>query len=148
MPTDPLILLTRDPLDAQAVERLVADPCAGAVVAFVGVTRNQHLNRGVLGLEYEALDTVAQAMLAKLRDEAVSRFGLVKAAVHHRLGRVDIGEASVVIAVSAAHRAAAFDGCRLLIDELKTTVPIWKKEFYADGSAPEWVGPDGKPIAV
>ncbi|MEI6233442.1 MAG: molybdenum cofactor biosynthesis protein MoaE [Planctomycetota bacterium] len=142
------ILLTRSPLDAPAIERLAADPSAGAVVSFIGVTRNHHLGRGVLGLEYEALESLARKMLEKLRSDAMQRFGLVRAVIHHRLGRVDIGEASVVIAVSAAHRGAAFDGCRFLIDDLKTTVPIWKKEFYADGSAPEWVGPDGKPISI
>ncbi len=148
MSVDPYILLTRDQLDAQAVERLVADPGAGGVVAFVGLTRDHHLGRGVLGLEYEAHLILAEKMLAKLRDDAMQRFGLVRAAIHHRMGRVEIGEASVVIAVSSAHRAAAFDACRFLIDELKTTVPIWKKEFYSDGSEPVWVGPDGKPIAV
>lgn len=143
-----LIVLTRAALDARALERLVADPGAGAVVSFVGLTRDHHLGRRVLGLEYEAHEILAKKMLEKLRDEAIQRFGLVRAAIHHRLGRVEIGEASVVIAVSSAHRAAAFDGCRFLIDALKTNVPIWKKEFYADGSAPEWVGPDGNPVSI
>ena len=148
MPEPVLILLTRAPLDASALEALVADPSAGAVVSFIGLTRNNHLGRRVLGLEYEAHEVIAAKMLEKLRAEAVDRFGLVRAAIHHRLGHIEIGEASVAIAVSSRHRTAAFDGCRFLIDELKTTVPIWKKEFYADNSAPEWVGPDGKPITI
>lgn len=143
-----LIVLTRAPLDARALERLVADPSTGAVVSFIGLTRDNHLGRPVLGLEYEAQESLALKMLEILSAEAVQRFGLVRAAIHHRLGRIEIGEASVAIAVSSAHRAAAFDGCRFLIDALKTSVPIWKKEFYADGSAPEWVGPDGNPVSI
>jgi molybdopterin synthase catalytic subunit len=149
MPDDtatPWVLLTRAALDAAALERRVAAPAAGAVVAFVGLTRDHHLGRRVVSLEYEALEPVALKMLEALRGEALARHGLARAALHHRLGRVEIGEASVVIAVSAAHRGMAFDGCRFLIDELKTRVPIWKKESYADGSEPVWVGPDGKPV--
>ncbi len=148
MPETNFILLTRSPLDVQALERLVADSTAGAVVTFIGLTRDNHLGRKVLGLEYEAHEALAKKMLERLRGVAMQRFGLARAALHHRLGRVAIGEASVVIAVSAAHRREAFNGCRFLIDELKTTVPIWKKEYYADGSAPEWVGPDGKPVSI
>ncbi|HLX61063.1 MAG TPA: molybdenum cofactor biosynthesis protein MoaE [Planctomycetota bacterium] len=142
------VSLTRDALGAQAIERLAADPAAGAVVSFIGVTRDNHFGRRVITLEYEAHETLALKMLEKLCAQALEQFGLIRAAVYHRLGKVEIGEASVVIAVSAAHRGAAFDGCRFLIDELKTTVPIWKKEYYADGSEPVWVGPDGKPVQI
>jgi molybdopterin synthase catalytic subunit len=99
-------------------------------------------------LEYEAQEPLALKMLERLRTQAMERFGLLHAAVYHRLGTVEIGAASVVIAVSAAHRGAAFDGCRFLIDALKTSVPIWKKEYYADGPAPEWVGPDGNVVQI
>lgn len=148
MKSVPHIALTREVLDAKAIERLVADSRAGAVVTFTGITRDNHLGRSVVKLEYEAHETLAVKMLEKLCAQALDRFGLMHAAVYHRLGKVEIGEASVVIAVSAPHRGAAFDGCRFLIDELKTSVPIWKKEFYADGTAPEWVGPDGKPVQI
>lgn len=142
------VALTRSPLDRQSIERLVADPGAGGVVTFVGVTRDNHLGRRVLSLEYEAHETLTLKMLEQLRATALERFKLTRAAVYHRLGKVAIGDASVVISVSAPHRGAAFDGCRFLIDELKNSVPIWKKEHYADGSEPEWVGPDGKTVSI
>jgi len=142
------VALTHAPLNPQAVEALVADPGAGGIVLFVGRTRDQHLGRRVVSLEYEAYPVLALKMLEELRARAVDRFKLTRAAVYHRLGKVEIGEASVVIAVSAPHRAAAFEGCRFLIDELKNKVPIWKKEYYADGAEPEWVGPDGKAITL
>src|ERR1700712_4913299 len=136
-----LVMITRERLDAAALERSIANAATGAVVSFIGLTRDNHLGRRVLGLEYEAHEVLAQKMLEKLRAEAIQKFGLLEAGIHHRFGRVEIGEASVVIVVASAHRAAAFEGCRYLIDELKTSVPIWKKEFYADGAAPIWVGP-------
>ena len=142
------VVLTRAPLDARAVEQLVAHDSAGAVVLFAGLTRDQHQGRGVIQLEYEAHEELALKMLERLRENAISRFQLTRAAVYHRLGKVAIGEASVVIAASSPHRAAAFDGCRFLIDELKTNVPIWKKEYYADSSTPAWVGPDGGTIKI
>jgi len=140
--------ISRRKLNVKAIEASVAIPRTGAVVTFIGLTRDEHSGRRVLTLEYEAQETLALQMLKDLADEAISKFGLTGVAVHHRLGRVKIGEASVVIAVSSAHRGAAFDGCRYLIDTLKTTVPIFKKEYYADGSPPEWVGPDGKPVIL
>lgn len=142
------VLLTREPLDPAAVERSVERPQAGAVVAFVGTTRNVHAGKAVLHLEYEAQETLARKALEALCAEATEKFGLSAAAVHHRLGKLEIGEASVAIAVSAPHRGPAFEGCRYLIDTLKTSIPIFKKEHYADGSAPEWVGPDGKPVRL
>ena len=143
-----LVVLTRAPLDTQAVQRLVADTSAGAIVMFIGITRDSHLGRRVIGLEYEAHEALALKMLERLRSSALERFQLTQAAVYHRLGKVAIGEASVIIAVSSVHRAAAFEGCRFLIDELKTAVPIWKKEYFADGSDPHWVGPDGRPVSI
>lgn len=142
----PPILLTRQILDSARVEAFVQDEAAGAIVCFTGRTRKTHLGKTVLYLEYEAHEELALKTLAQLSADAAQRFDLVKTAIHHRLGRLEIGEASVVIAASSAHRAAAFEGCRYLIDTLKYTVPIWKKEYYDDGSVPEWIGPDGKPV--
>ncbi len=142
------IVLTREALDPPRVENAVRVAGAGAVVAFTGATRDTHLGRGVLRLEYEAQETLARRLLEKLAAQAAEKFGLLGCAIHHRLGRLEIGELSVVIAVSSAHRGNAFDGCRFLIDTLKTTIPIWKKEYYADGSPPQWVGPDGKVVEV
>src|SRR2546429_9909361 len=87
---------------------------------------------------YEAFAEMAEPMLAQLADELIAKHGLCKVAIHHRVGRVEIGEASVVIAVSAAHRAAALEACREAIDTLKNTIPLWKKEGYAGGG--EWIG--------
>jgi len=141
-------LLTRDALQSRDVESRVQSAAAGAVVSFQGTTRNQHLGRGVLYLEYEAHPVLAQKMMLQLCSKAAGKFNLLAAVMHHRSGRIEIGEYSVIIAVSSAHRSAAFDGCRYIIDALKTTVPIWKKEHYTDGSAPQWVGPDGKPLSL
>lgn len=146
--SNPATKLTREVLDPEALNKAVERPEAGAVVSFVGTTRNRHEGRAVLKLAYEAHEPLAKKALEKLRADAIAKFGLSDAAIHHRLGELQIGEASVAIAASAPHRDAAFQGCRYLIDTLKTSVPIWKKEFYADGSAPVWVGPDGKPVQV
>ena len=116
------------------------------MLTFTGTTRNTHGGKQVEYLEYEAHETLAKAMIEKLSAESREKFGLIRVLIQHRLGRVDIGEASVVIAVSSAHRGAAYEGSRWLIDQLKTTIPIFKKEYYADGSTPVWVGPDGKAV--
>jgi molybdopterin synthase catalytic subunit/molybdopterin converting factor small subunit len=126
------------PLDISAVVREVEDPEAGAVASFVGTVRRRSRDRDVLHLEYEAFEEMAEPMLARLGDELTARHGLCAVAIHHRLGRVEIGEASVVIAVSAPHRSAALDACRDAIETLKTTIPLWKKEVYAGGE--EWIG--------
>ena len=100
--------------------------------------RRSSRGRDVLYLEYEAYEEMAEPMLARLAGELTAKHGLCEVAIHHRIGRVEIGEASVVIAVSAPHRAAALDACREAIDTLKTTIPLWKKEVYAGGE--EWIG--------
>jgi molybdopterin synthase catalytic subunit len=140
--------LTRQAIDSARIEKFVNDPSAGAVVSFLGTTRNNHLGKGVLHLEYEAHEAIALKMLRGLCEDAAKKYTLVGAAMAHRLGRLEIGEASVFIAVSSAHRGAAFDGCRYIIDTLKTTVPIFKKEYYADGAPASWVGPDGKAVQI
>jgi len=126
------------PLDLSAAADEVATDEAGAVATFVGTVRRSSRGRDVLYLEYEAFAEMAEPMLAQLADELIAKHGLCKVAIHHRVGRVEIGEASVVIAVSAAHRAAALDACHEAIDTLKNTIPLWKKEVYAGGE--EWIG--------
>jgi len=131
-------LLVSDPLDVAAVVHEVEDPEAGAVASFVGTVRRRSRDRDVLYLEYEAYEEMAEPLLARLGAELTQRHGLCGVAIHHRLGRVEIGQASVVIAVSAPHRSAALDACREAIETLKTTIPLWKKEVYAGGE--EWIG--------
>jgi MoaE-MoaD fusion protein len=130
--------ISADPLDLGAAVAEAASDEAGAVATFVGTVRRSSRGRDVLYLEYEAFAEMAEPMLARLADELTGKHGLCKVAIHHRIGRVEIGEASVVIAISAAHRGAALDACREAIDTLKTTIPLWKKEVYAGGE--EWIG--------
>ncbi|MGH3010059.1 MAG: molybdenum cofactor biosynthesis protein MoaE [Gaiellaceae bacterium] len=131
-------LLVEGPLDVAAVLREVESPEAGAVASFVGTVRRKSRGRDVLFLAYEAYEEMAEEMLAGLGAELTERHGLVAVAIQHRLGQVEIGEASVVIALSAAHRAAALDACREAIETLKSTIPLWKKEVYEGGE--EWIG--------
>lgn len=130
--------LVEGPLDVAAVLREVETPDAGAVASFVGTVRRRSRDRDVLHLEYEAYEEMAEPMLERLAAELTARHGLCSVAIHHRVGRVEIGEASVAIAVSAPHRAAALAACREAIDTLKETIPLWKKELYAGGE--EWIG--------
>jgi molybdopterin converting factor subunit 1 len=125
-------------VDIAALEAAVADPAAGATVTFAGSTRRDNAGRNVLRLEYEAYEPMALREMRKLADEAGRRYGIVRIAIQHRIGVVAIGEVSVAIAVSAAHRAEAFDACRFAIDRLKEIVPIWKKEHFEGGEI--WVG--------
>jgi molybdopterin synthase catalytic subunit/molybdopterin converting factor small subunit len=130
--------ISEAPLDLGAAVAEAASDEAGAVATFVGTVRRSSRGRDVLYLEYEAFAEMAEPMLARLADELTGKHALCKVAIHHRIGRVEIGEASVVIAVSAAHRGAALDACREAIETLKTTIPLWKKEVYAGGE--EWIG--------
>src|SRR5581483_6108233 len=131
-------LLSAEPLDVARVTAEAASDDAGAVATFVGTVRRQSRGRDVVRLEYEAFEEMAEPMLRRLADELTAKHGLCEVAIHHRVGPVEIGEPSVVIAVSAPHRAAALDACREAIDTLKETIPLWKKEIYADGD--EWIG--------
>jgi molybdopterin synthase catalytic subunit len=130
--------ISSEPLDLAHVVEEAASDDAGAVATFVGTVRRRSRDRDVLHLEYEAFEEMAEPMLARLAAELTAKHGLSKVAIHHRIGRVEIGEPSVVIAVSAPHRAAALDACREAIDMLKETIPLWKKEVYAGGE--EWIG--------
>ncbi len=131
-------LISAEPLDVAAVIAEAESADAGAIASFVGTVRRRSRNRDVLYLEYEAFEEMAEPMLKALAAELTAKHGLSSVAIHHRVGRVEIGEASVAIAVSAAHRAAALDACREAIDTLKETIPLWKKEFYDGGD--EWIG--------
>ena len=130
--------ISEEPLDLGAVVAEAASDEAGAVATFLGTVRRSSRGREVLYLEYEAFEEMAEPMLLALADELTAKHGLSRVAIHHRIGRVEIGEASVAIAVSAPHRAAALDACREAIDTLKTTIPLWKKEVYVGGE--EWIG--------
>src|ERR1700722_202378 len=132
------IAIGRAPVDIEALERAVADPSAGATVTFAGTTRNGNAGRRVLRLEYEAYEPMALSEMRKLAREAGERFKIVRIAIQHRISFVAIGETSVAIAVSAAHRAEAFDACRFAIDRLKEVVPVWKKEYFEGGEV--WIG--------
>ena len=130
--------ISPEPLDVARVVDEAASDDAGAVATFVGTVRRRSRDRDVQYLEYEAFEEMAEPMLARLADDLTARHGLTRVAIHHRIGRVEIGEPSVVIAVSAPHRAAALEACREAIDTLKGTIPLWKKEVYAGGE--EWIG--------
>jgi len=135
-----MILLTENPIDIAAVVDSARSPAAGAVVLFLGTAREMTGRRKTSSLEYEAYPEMARAKLGELDDEARRRWPLVECALVHRLGHLDIGEVSVAIAVSSAHRDPAFEAGRWLIDRVKEVVPIWKKENWADGTS-EWVHP-------
>jgi molybdopterin synthase catalytic subunit len=137
MPTTPandLIQLGHDPIDPGALVRHVRTDSDGAVVTFDGCVRDNSHGRRTLYLEYESYESMALANLREIAAELRAKFAIDRVAIAHRLGRLEIGETSVYIAVSAPHRAAAFDACRSAIDTLKRTVPIWKKEYFADGA--------------
>jgi molybdopterin synthase catalytic subunit len=130
------------PLSPDAIAGDVDEPGAGGVVIFSGVVRNETGGRGVKFLEYEGHATMAEAKMREIGAEVRARWsGVRRIAMLHRLGRLEIGESSVLIAVSAAHRGEAFEACRYAIDTLKRTVPIWKKEYFEDGEV--WVGLQG-----
>ncbi len=135
--------LTRDPIP---VERLLAGSAradCGAITLFLGTTRDHHEGRRVTRLSYEAYEAMALAALEALERAALTRFDVATCRIVHRIGEVPLTEASVAVAVAAAHRGAAFDACRWVMDELKRTVPIWKKETYAEGDE-SWV--EGTPL--
>jgi molybdopterin synthase catalytic subunit/molybdopterin converting factor small subunit len=130
--------VTQEPLSLEVVVAEVADERAGAVATFTGTVRRESRDRTVNYLEYEAYAEMAEAVIAQLAADLGGRYDLCAIAIHHRIGRVEIGEASVVIAVSAPHRRDALGACRDAIDTLKQTVPLWKKEVYEGGE--EWIG--------
>ena len=130
--------ITQEPIRLDELTAFVADPGAGAMATFVGTTRDTNEGRRVIRLEYECYPGMAEKEMEKIGQEVLERWPVKKVAMLHRLGRVDIGEASVAIAVSSSHRHAAFEACHYAINQLKETVPIWKKELYEGGEV--WIG--------
>jgi molybdopterin synthase catalytic subunit len=134
------VALVRSPIDVGTLLSEVASPSSGAISLFLGVVRDQNEGRAVCGIEYTAYHAMAELELQRILDEARERFGISRAVVVHRLGELAVGDASVAIVVSHAHRAPALDAVRFVIEELKRRVPIWKRELYVDGTR-EWVDP-------
>jgi molybdopterin synthase catalytic subunit len=130
--------VTEEPLSLETVTAEVSDEQAGAIATFTGTVRRQSRGREVTRLEYEAYAEMAEEVMARLAVDLEQRYELCKVAIHHRVGTLGIGEASVVIAVSAPHRQDALAACKEAIDTLKETVPLWKKEVYEGGE--EWIG--------
>ena len=131
-------LLSEEPLSLDRVVDEVRDEQAGAIATFTGTTRISSRGRTVTHLDYEAYEGMAERVMAEIAEGLQARYELSAVAIHHRIGRVGIGETSVVIAVSAAHRQDALAACKDAIDELKERVPLWKKEVYEGGE--EWIG--------
>ena len=139
---NPRASIVREVINTQAVLQNVKAPEDGAAVVFEGVVRNNTRGRRTLYLDYEAYEEMALKQMEELASRAIERYGVRRVAIVHRLGRLEIGGISVLIAVASAHRGAAFDACRWIIDTLKKTVPIWKKEYFEDGAV--WA--DGEPF--
>ena len=134
---EPVIQLTREPLDRNTLVEAVSSPECGGIVVFEGVVRNHARDKEVRYLEYEVYEEMAREQIQAIVYEAQQRWGVERVAVAHRTGRLEIGEASVIVVVASPHRAPAFDACRYIIDTLKATVTIWKKEVTTTGE--EWV---------
>jgi molybdopterin synthase catalytic subunit len=130
--------LTQGPVNLTSVVVEVVDEQAGAIATFLGTVRAQSRGRDVVALEYEAYEEMAEEVMAEIASELEGRYDLCKLAIAHRLGRVEVGETSVAIAISAPHRQDALAACADAIEALKARVPLWKKELYADGE--EWIG--------
>jgi molybdopterin synthase catalytic subunit len=134
------------PIDLQELVRFVTDPEAGAIATFIGTTRNHNDGRKVIALDYDGYPEMAEKELARIGAAAHKQWPICRMAIVHRLGPVQITESSVMIAVSSGHRAAAFAACRFAIEEIKRTVPIWKKEVFEGGEV--WIGTQtGEPLA-
>jgi molybdopterin synthase catalytic subunit len=143
-PGDDVVLLLADPIDTDALVAHLRDDQDGAIVTFDGFVRNESHGRATLYLDYEAYESMALSKMGEIAEQARGKYAIHRIAIAHRLGRLEIGETSVFIAVSAPHRAAAFEACRFAIDTLKRTVPIWKKEYFADGAV--WADGEMPPV--
>ena len=132
-----MIELTQNPLDPEKITSQVRRDSNGAVVTFLGTTRNNFEGKQVLSLEYEAYDDMALKKLETVREELQAQFDLEDIAIAHRIGTVPIGEISLVVAIASPHRKEAFQACQVAVDRIKEIVPIWKKEVFQDGS--RWV---------
>jgi len=142
--SDKLFEITTAPTSVDEVSRRVSSPAVGAVVSFAGIVRGTNAGRQVRYLEYEAYPEMAEQMLAKISEEIKARWPVEAVAIVHRIGRQEIGETSVVIAISSGHREGAFEAGRYAIDRIKQIVPIWKKEYFEGGEV--WIdGPEKPP---
>jgi molybdopterin synthase catalytic subunit len=138
--------IVRDKIDSAGVLDQVKRPEDGAAVLFDGVVRNNTRGRGTRYLDYESYEEMALKQMESLAEQAIAQFGVRDVRIVHRLGRLEIGETSVLIVVASAHRGAAFDACRWVIDTLKRTVPIWKKEYFEDGAV--WADGESFPAEI
>jgi molybdopterin synthase catalytic subunit len=139
------VQLVDDPIDVAAVTESVRTPQAGAVVLFLGTVREFTCAARTLRMEYDAYRSMAEVQLRSVVQEALNRWPIARVSVEHRLGRLELGDVSVAVAVSTPHRSDAFEAGRYLIDRLKETVPIWKREHLPDGTT-EWIHPDAAPV--
>jgi molybdopterin synthase catalytic subunit len=137
--------LTWDPIEPRTIADRVRSDAAGAVVTFEGVVRNHHGGREVVRLSYEAFEPMARKKMSEIGAEVEARWPGSRITIVHRLGELGIGDVATVVAVSSAHRAAAFDAVRFAMERVKEVVPIWKKEWFADGTC-HWVRPEGSPV--
>lgn len=135
------LAVTREPIDVPAVMAGVEDETVGGVVLFTGTVRKFSRGKRVQYLEYDAYEEMAERKLAEIAQEMRARWPVERVAIRHRFGRLEIGEAALVVAVGAAHRAEAFDACRYAVEEIKHSLPVWKKEVWEDGEV--WVGMEG-----
>lgn len=139
--------VTDKPLNLQGLVAFVTDPEAGAIATFIGTTRNHNDGRRVIALDYDAYPEMAEKELARIGEQAKQQWKIQRMGIVHRIGPVQITEPSVIIAVSSAHRADAFAACRFAIEEIKKTVPIWKKEVFEGGEI--WIGTQsGQPLSI
>jgi len=139
----PLIEITSDPIDTAAVLASVQSNNAGASVLFVGTTREMTEGKRTLKLDYQCYQAMAIKKMADILEEAQTRWNLIACSIVHRIGTVELGEASIAVAVSSPHRVDSFESAQWMVDTLKRDVPIWKQEHWADGST-EWVHPSGE----
>jgi molybdopterin synthase catalytic subunit len=135
--------IAREPIEVGAVVARVAGPDAGAVALFLGTVRNENLGRRVLCLEYDAYPEMAEDEMRRIGERVLREHGALRIAMVHRAGRLELGDTAVLVAVAAAHRAAAFDACREAMEAIKHSAPIWKKEFFEGGE--EWIGGESGP---
>jgi len=135
--SDPRFRVTSDPLDVSAVSAIVSSADCGAVATFVGLVRNENGGRRVLWLDYEAYEPLAVKAFARIDEEAGERWPSIGLAIHHRVGRLEIGDASVIIAATSPHRAEAFAACRYAIERIKQIAPVWKHEHFEGGET--WI---------
>ena len=135
-----MAILTETPIRLDLLIDQVRAPDRGGIAIFLGLVRDHHQGKGVLGLDYSAYGPMAEAVTQQIIDEVTSRKSQVAIAVQHRIGALTIGDVAVAVVAASAHRAEAFDACRYVIEELKKRVPVWKKELFVDGTV-EWVDP-------